>query len=127
MCAVTKDWARQRKAEERDSARRVNRHLRLLRSREVSIKDVVAEVMAEAYMNASANNTLPANARQVMYATRDGSFRARPTSRSTITTSARLCCPIISRTTPSLIGTLSTMPVAISASRTPEDQSNWGR
>src|SRR5215471_7384417 len=68
--AVTKDWARQRRAEERDSARRANRHLRLIRSREVSIKDIVGEVMEPAYMNASANNTLPAHARQVMYAAR---------------------------------------------------------
>jgi hypothetical protein len=68
--AVTKDWAKQRKAEERDSARRANRHYRLIRSREPTLKEVAAEVMEQAYMKASANNTLPANARQVMYAAR---------------------------------------------------------
>jgi hypothetical protein len=68
--AVTKDWAKQRKAEERDSTRRANRYFRLIRSREPSLKEIAAEVMEQAYMKASANNTLPANARQVMYARR---------------------------------------------------------
>ena len=68
--AVTRDWAKQRKAEERDFSRRANRYARLVRSRESTVKEVAAEVMEQAYMKASANNTLPANARQVMYAAR---------------------------------------------------------
>jgi hypothetical protein len=68
--SVTKDWARQRKAEERDASRRAVRHIRLLRSREQSIKDVAYSVMPEAYLKASANGTMPATARQVMYAAR---------------------------------------------------------
>jgi hypothetical protein len=68
--AVTKDWAKQRKAEERDSSRRANRHYRLIRCREPTLKEIAAEVMDQAYLKASANNTLPANARQVMYAAR---------------------------------------------------------
>jgi hypothetical protein len=68
--AVTKDWAKQRKAEERVSSRRANRHYRLIRTRELTVKEVAAEVIPQAYMKASANNTLPANARQVMYAAR---------------------------------------------------------
>jgi hypothetical protein len=68
--AVTKDWARQRKAEERDASRRQIRYARLVRSREQSIREVAFEVMQEAYLKASANGTLPANARQIMYAAR---------------------------------------------------------
>ncbi|PWE55452.1 hypothetical protein DEM27_15470 [Metarhizobium album] len=40
------------------------------KSRGVSIKDAAFEIMEEAYLKASANGTLPANARQVMYAAR---------------------------------------------------------
>jgi hypothetical protein len=68
---VTKDWAKQRKAEERDRSREANRHYRLLKRWDVSIKEAAYEVMEEAYMKTSANNTLPALARQVMN-------RARP-------------------------------------------------
>jgi hypothetical protein len=67
---VTNDWARQRKAEERDRSRRINRHHRLIQARKLTVKEAAAEVMEVAYMKASANNTLPANARQVMYAAR---------------------------------------------------------
>jgi hypothetical protein len=68
--AVTKDWARQRKGEERDASRRARRHERLVQWREPRIKEVAYEVMEEAYLKASANGTLPANARQIMYAAR---------------------------------------------------------
>ncbi len=67
---VTKNWARQRKAEERDESREGRRLERLVRVRERSIKDVACSGMLAAYLKASANNTLPANARQVMYAAR---------------------------------------------------------
>jgi DNA topoisomerase VI subunit A len=67
---VTKDWARQRKAEERDASRRHMRYARLVRYREKKIKEVAYEVMEQAYLKASANGTLPANARQIMYAAR---------------------------------------------------------
>jgi hypothetical protein len=68
--AVTKDWAKQRKAEERDASRQAFRYMRLVRRREWSIKEVAYEVMEQAYLQASANGTLPATARQVMYAAR---------------------------------------------------------
>jgi DNA topoisomerase VI subunit A len=68
--AVTKDWARQRKAEERDASRRQMRYARLVRSREQSIREVAFQVMQNAYLKASANGSLPANARQIMYAAR---------------------------------------------------------
>jgi DNA topoisomerase VI subunit A len=68
--AVTRDWAKQRKSEERDASRRTYRYDRLVRRREQSIKEVAYEVMQQAYLKASANGTLPATARQVMYAAR---------------------------------------------------------
>jgi hypothetical protein len=70
VLAVTKDWAKQRKAEERDASAAFRRHERLVRSRRVTIKTAAWEVMEQAYMAASNNDTLPANARQVMYPAR---------------------------------------------------------
>jgi hypothetical protein len=67
---VTKGWAKQRKAEERNQSARSRRLARLISSREETIKDVAWEVMEAAYMKASANDTLPAHARQIMYAAR---------------------------------------------------------
>jgi hypothetical protein len=67
---VTSTWARHRKAEERDRSSAQRRRERLLRSRQVSVKDAAFEIMERAYLAASANNTLPATARQVMYAAR---------------------------------------------------------
>jgi len=66
--AVTKDWAKQRRAEERDAARRFQRDYYFVR--EPSLKDIAYEVMPQAYMKASGNEKYPANARQVMYAAR---------------------------------------------------------
>ena len=70
--AVTKDWARQRKAEERDRRAELARHDRLVRSafRPMTIQQAAYQVMPEAYAKASGNGKLPAKARQVMYAAR---------------------------------------------------------
>ena len=68
--AVTKDWARQRKAEERHTSRVAARYRVLVRARETTIKEAAYQVMEQAYLKASANGTLPANARQIMYAAR---------------------------------------------------------
>ena len=67
---VTRRWTRQRKAEERQASASINRHARMMRSRRVSQKDAAYEVMEEAYLKASANGTLPAHARQIMYQAR---------------------------------------------------------
>lgn len=40
------------------------------KTRGISIKDAAFEIMEDAYLKASANGTLPANARQIMYAAR---------------------------------------------------------
>ena len=68
--AVTKLWAKQRKQEERHSSARANRLQRLLRSHRETQKGVAWECMERAYLAASSNDTLPATARQVMYAAR---------------------------------------------------------
>jgi DNA topoisomerase VI subunit B len=67
---VTAAWAKQRKAEIRDASRAMRRRERLSRVRKLTVKDAAYEVMEEAYLKASANGTLPANARQIMYAAR---------------------------------------------------------
>jgi hypothetical protein len=68
---VTADWTRQKKAEEREPRMRSYRSQRLAREgRDIFIKEAAEQVMEAAYMAASANDTLPATARQVMYAAR---------------------------------------------------------
>jgi hypothetical protein len=67
----TKKWTRTRKAEGRNPASRSYRRARMTRERGVSFKDAAAQIMRAAYLKASGNNTLPANARQIMYAARD--------------------------------------------------------
>jgi len=68
--AVTKKWARQRRAEEREAARASRRRDALVRRRRVTVKDAAWEVIPAAYLKASSGGTLPPQARQVMYAAR---------------------------------------------------------
>jgi len=70
VTSVTKDWAKQRKAEERHARSITRRREVLTYSRRTTIKDAAYEVMESAYLKASANGALPAHARQVMYAGR---------------------------------------------------------
>jgi hypothetical protein len=68
---VTKDWAKQRKAEERHASAEANRQARLFRASDYyNFRSAAFEIMEEAYLKASANDTLPASARQVMYQAR---------------------------------------------------------
>jgi hypothetical protein len=68
---VTKAWAKQRKAEERNASAEARRIDRLTKSdRPFSLKAAAERVMRDAYMRASDDNKLPANARQIMYAAR---------------------------------------------------------
>jgi hypothetical protein len=69
VLGVTKDWAKQRKAEERHASARANR-ANLIRPRYHNFRSASFKVMERAYMAASANGTLPASARQVMYQAR---------------------------------------------------------
>ena len=66
----TKKWTRTRKAEERSPVSRSYRYARMTQERGVSFKEVAAQIMEEAYLKVSGNDTLPANARQIMYAAR---------------------------------------------------------
>jgi hypothetical protein len=65
-----KKWTKQKKAEERNRGARRMRSFRMRLQKELSLKDAAAAVMEKAYMNPSAKGTLPANARQVVYAAR---------------------------------------------------------
>jgi hypothetical protein len=66
----TKKWTKTVKAEERSPASRSYRYVRMTRERGVSFKEAAAQIMEKAYLQASGNGTLPANARQIMYAAR---------------------------------------------------------
>jgi hypothetical protein len=68
--SVTSAWARQRKAEEREVARLSRRRDALIRSRRMTVRKAAWRVMPQAYLKASSNGTLPAHARQIMYAAR---------------------------------------------------------
>jgi len=67
---TTKKWTKQRKAEERSASAAMRRHDAMTRSCRVTVRDAAFDVMEDAYMKASAGNTLPAAARQIMYAAR---------------------------------------------------------
>jgi len=71
--SISKEWkAAKRRADKKN--RVLRRDLERMRSharrQEWSIKEAAYEVMQQAYLAASANGTLPANARQIMYAAR---------------------------------------------------------
>jgi hypothetical protein len=68
--SVTKDWTKQRKAEERNANARSRRFDRLTRTRHITIKEAAFGVMKEAYQHASDDGRLPANPRQIYYAAR---------------------------------------------------------
>jgi hypothetical protein len=70
VTAVTKKWAKQRKAEERSASNAARREAALRRSHRATIRDAAWEVMPAAYLKASSNNQYPAHARQIMYAAR---------------------------------------------------------
>ncbi len=72
---VTKSWCKQRKAEERSISAALNRRDAMLKTYKVSVKDAAWQVMEAAYLKASANGTLPAHARQIMYAARPDVLR----------------------------------------------------
>src|SRR5262249_53735304 len=67
--SATKKWCKQRKSEERDATKTARRHHALVRSHRVTAKEVAWKVIPSAYLKVS-GGTLPAQARQVMYAAR---------------------------------------------------------
>ena len=71
--AVTKSWKEAKRQADRDdrvSRRELAQLRRAVRREEWSIKEAAYHVMEQAYLKASDNGRLPANARQVMYAAR---------------------------------------------------------
>jgi hypothetical protein len=69
--SVTKDWkTAKRKADREDRVRRRDLERMRGRSHEVTIQRAAYWCMEQAYMAASANGRLPANARQIMYSAR---------------------------------------------------------
>ena len=68
--SVTKEWTKQRKAEERDANARTRRLDRLTRAPRETIRHAAFRVMEEAYRHASTNGTRPVNPRQIYYAAR---------------------------------------------------------
>ena len=73
--SVTKDWTKQRKAEERNRNAALNRRLRLMPRYRVTIREVAFDIMKDAYFAASDNGELPAKPRQIMYAARPDILR----------------------------------------------------
>src|SRR6478752_2566138 len=67
---ATAKWTRQKKSEERHPGMVRYRMSRLTKEPRISQKDAALEIMEEAYLKASANNTLPALARQIYYQAR---------------------------------------------------------
>jgi hypothetical protein len=74
---ATAKWKKQRTAEIRDRSAMLRRREALRpRYRPLTLKDAAARVMEQAYLKASANGTLPANARQIYYAARGPILKA---------------------------------------------------
>ena len=64
---ATSKWAKTKKSEERSPGRVSFRRVRMTKTRRgMTAKAAAEQVMEEAYMLASAGNTLPATARQIM-------------------------------------------------------------
>jgi hypothetical protein len=67
---VTGNWANQRSREYRSRSSSLERKDALTRIHTVTIREIAFECMEEAYLKASSDGTLPAHARQIMYAAR---------------------------------------------------------
>src|SRR5215472_9015296 len=67
---ATAKWTRQKRSEERHPGNVRYRYSRMTREPRTTQKDAAWEVLAAAYMAASANDTLPAKARQIFYQAR---------------------------------------------------------
>lgn len=71
--AVTKKWAKQRKAEERNSSARSRRSYY---SSRVNFSDVADKILPRAYMHASGNGKYTVSQRQLYYASREAFYEA---------------------------------------------------
>jgi DNA topoisomerase 6 subunit A-like protein len=70
---VTKKWTKLKRQADKNNklnARQLEEYQESKKAHKLNVKEAAYQVMRQAYMRASANGTLPANARQVMYAAR---------------------------------------------------------
>jgi len=70
---LTKDWRKLKRQADRDgrvNQRHIDKALKDESDGKMTIKDAAYQIMTVAYLKASNNGTLPANARQIMYAAR---------------------------------------------------------
>ena len=72
---ATSKWTRQKKSEERHPGMVRYRMSRMTKEPRTSQKEAAWQIMEEAYLKASANDTLPALARQIYYQARPKSWR----------------------------------------------------
>ena len=70
FACVTRKWTRQKKSEERHPGNIRYRISRMTKEPRTTQKDAAWEIMEDAYMAASGNDTLPALARQIFYQAR---------------------------------------------------------
>jgi hypothetical protein len=72
ITSTTKEWSKVKKQKIRSQSSYLRALSRMWRdeAEDETVKAIAFDVMEEAYMKASANNTLPAAARQIMYAAR---------------------------------------------------------
>ncbi len=73
LTRATKDWQRLKATADRHNrvrAKAIEEEARRQRRQQISIKEAAWQVMETAYLQASDNGRLPANARQIMYAAR---------------------------------------------------------
>jgi hypothetical protein len=71
LIAVTKQWTKQRKREEREASAHASRIGRLRRDQRETQTKVAFEIMPAAYAHASNGGAHPVTATQIMYASRD--------------------------------------------------------
>ena len=74
---ATRKWTRQKKSEEQQPGMIRHRVSRLTKVARTTLKDAVWEVLTECYMAASADDTLPAKARQIFYQVRPNVIEER--------------------------------------------------
>jgi hypothetical protein len=123
---ATRKWTRQKKSEERHPGMIRYRSSRMTKEPRTTQKEAAWQIMEDAYMAASGNNTLPALARQIFYQARPKIMAMTDERSSNTDIFLKLCCPIISKSTV-CIGMWSMTPAVILKNRTPTGAAAAGR
>lgn len=94
---TTKVWKKAKRQADKDDRvrqRQLNEMRQAEKVKKITVKEAAYQVMEKAYLHASANGTLPANARQIMYAARPDIIKltgkAKPWSKSSYFTQVLL-------------------------------------